>query len=644
MRYGAKSPAKRIVLISVSCLVAVALVVTGIAVFMNARTANATIDVESVSAVSTMYWGDQSSTYGTATSDFVQELYPDTTKSISEIFVEEGQTVKIGDTLLQYDTTKLELTVESKKLEVEKKNYELQQANKDLVRLQNTPPYVEPPIPEPEPEPTPTPVPPSEATLYSEITEHSKPFMGTGTTEDPYVFLCTEDCVLSKEFLMRLMGLSTLTPSPSPSASPTPQPSEMPTEEPQPTESPTATASPSPTASPAPTPSPPPAETPTPVPEPTAAPTVPPESGGESTPDVSGMAWFQRLTTDGGTADGSEPTDEEPPTEEEPFELPNGPFAARFEVHEQDNENLPLLKGWAMDGHRITAGFFFDTEEETPADSIEMLGVEPDDPWIAPIDPDAMYTQEQLDQMITEKKQEIRDLEVAVKQAKIDLSKAELELKNATVTATVNGTVKTLTDLDTALASSAPFLVVSGGDGFYVTGTLNESLLGRINVGDTVSVSAWEIGASFDAEIVKISDFPSANGYYDGTSNPNTSSYAFTAFIPNAEGLKNGMMLDIILQAGAGDEVPSDTLYLMKAYIRSDEGGRYILKVGEDKRVHKTYIETGKTVYNDYLEIKGDVLTMDDYVAFPYGTQAIDGAKANLPEDAMLGEEEVAAE
>ena len=72
MRYGAKSPAKRIILISVSCLVAVALVVTGIAVFMNARTANATIDVESVSAVSTMYWGDQSSTYGTATSDFVQ--------------------------------------------------------------------------------------------------------------------------------------------------------------------------------------------------------------------------------------------------------------------------------------------------------------------------------------------------------------------------------------------------------------------------------------------------------------------------------------------------------------------------------------------------------------------------------------------
>ena len=126
MRYGARLSAKKIILIVVSCLVAAALVVTGILFAINSRTANATIDVEQVSMVSTMYWGDQSSTYGTATSDFVQELYPDTTKSISEIFVQEGQSVKIGDTLLQYDTTRLELTVEGKELEVEKQKYELE--------------------------------------------------------------------------------------------------------------------------------------------------------------------------------------------------------------------------------------------------------------------------------------------------------------------------------------------------------------------------------------------------------------------------------------------------------------------------------------------------------------------------------------
>ncbi|MCI5652597.1 MAG: efflux RND transporter periplasmic adaptor subunit, partial [Ruminococcus bromii] len=221
-------------------------------------------------------------------------------------------------------------------------------------------------------------------------------------------------------------------------------------------------------------------------------------------------------------------------------------------------------------------------------------------------------------------------------------SKAELELENATVISTVNGTVKTLTDLDSALFSGTPFLVVSGGDGFYVTGTLNESLLGRIHVGDYITASSWETGMSYSAEIVKISDFPldSNNYYYDGSSNPNTSNYMFTAFIQDAEGLQNGMWLDIILQAGAEDDVPSDTFYLSKAYIRSDDVGRYVLKVGSDKRVHKEYVQTGKTVYNEYLEIKSDNLTQDDYVAFPYGTAAIEGAKANLPEDVEIGGEE----
>lgn len=148
-------PLKKVVITVVSVVIVIALIITGVTVAVNGKAANATVDVEQVSNISTQYWGDQSSTYGNATSDFVQELYPDKEKAISKIFVKEGDTVKIGDTLLQYDTTKLQLTVESKELEEKKKKYELEQAEKELTKLQNTAPYVEPVIPEPEPEPTP---------------------------------------------------------------------------------------------------------------------------------------------------------------------------------------------------------------------------------------------------------------------------------------------------------------------------------------------------------------------------------------------------------------------------------------------------------------------------------------------------------
>ena len=208
MNLPANFPLKKVMITVVSVVIVIALIITCVTVAVNGKAANATVDVEQVSNISTQYWGDQSSTYGNATSDFVQELYPDKEKAISKIFVKEGDTVKIGDTLLQYDTTKLQLKVESKELEEKKKKYELEQAEKELTKLQNTAPYVEPVIPEPEPEPTPTPVPESQAELYTEITEHSKPFKGAGTEEDPYVFLCTEDAVLTKGFLLKLLGVT----------------------------------------------------------------------------------------------------------------------------------------------------------------------------------------------------------------------------------------------------------------------------------------------------------------------------------------------------------------------------------------------------------------------------------------------------
>lgn len=614
MNLPANFPLKKVIITVVSVVVVIALIVTGVAVAVNGKAANATVDVEQVMNISTQYWGDQSSTYGSATSDFVQKLYPDKEKAISQLFVKEGDTVKIGDTLLQYDTTKLQLTVESKELEEKKKKYELEQAEKELTKLQNTTPYVEPVIPEPEPEPTPTPVPESQAELYTEITEHSKPFKGTGTEEDPYVFLCTEDAVLTKGFLLKLLGVTDPRATPTPTPTPTPAPSAEPTAQPSdtPTATPAPTATPEPTAEPTAVPT----EAPTPAPvEPTEAPTV------------SGMAWFKQMTL----TNMNETGDESVPTPEPDFTLPDGPFVARFEVHEQDNENLPLVKGWQMDGDKISAGFFNEVISEP--DDIQIPDLSYTDPGISYDTGGSMYTAEELQQMIADKKQEIQDLKLDVKQAAHDLEKAKLDLDNATVKSTVDGVVKSLTDLDTAMATSSPFLVVSGGDGFYVTASLNESLLGMVHVGDTVMASSWENGQMYTAEIVQISDFPDDNSdyYYDGSSNPNSSTYQFTARIADADGLKNGMGLDITLQAASDNA--DNAFYLFKAYIRSDDGGKYVLKVGEDNRVHKTYITTGKTIYNEYLEIKSDNLTEDDYVAFPYGTSAIDGAKANGMEE-----------
>ena len=83
----------------VSVVIVIALIITGVTVAVNGKAANATVDVEQVSNISTQYWGDQSSTYGNATSDFVQELYPDKEKLFQDFVKEGDEQVKIAITL-----------------------------------------------------------------------------------------------------------------------------------------------------------------------------------------------------------------------------------------------------------------------------------------------------------------------------------------------------------------------------------------------------------------------------------------------------------------------------------------------------------------------------------------------------------------
>lgn len=89
------------------------------------------------------------------------------------------------------------------------------------------------------------------------------------------------------------------------------------------------------------------------------------------------------------------------PRPEPDFTLPDGPFVARFEVHEQDNENLPLVKGWQMDGDKISAGFFNEVISEP--DDIQMPDLSNADPGISYDTGGSMYTAEELQQMIAVK-------------------------------------------------------------------------------------------------------------------------------------------------------------------------------------------------------------------------------------------------
>ncbi|WP_322171155.1 biotin/lipoyl-binding protein [Acutalibacter caecimuris] len=625
---------KRLIILGITLLI-LAGIITGVVLYLNYRNDQKTVEVLSLTDynVSTNYWGDQTSSSGNIVSDFVQEIYPDSSKTISEIFVQEGQTVKVGDPLLQYDRTTLELDMEAKEIAVKQAEVKIDEAQRQLKKLQNTKPApgVQPtrkptptpkPTPKPTPTPTPTPKPTPDVHVYKELTADSIPYKGTGTTEDPYVFLCEEGYTMGSDFLRLLWGLDVEpTSTPTPTSAPTPDATPTPAPTPDDTPEPTATPEPDPTM--------------TPEPE-----TTPEPDNAGSQLDSAPVSFGRAGLLESGLARVKFAPEED--EDEDGFQL-TSPFAAVFEVREFNNSQCKLLSSVTLDGTQFTAAFqtggvlsgvAAGASVANLGEGLDLLNRETAKATPTPTpDPNNYnhmgYTSADLNQAIKEKKQEITRLNLDLKQAKLNLDKSKRALENSTVLSTVDGQVRSLLDLDSAMAESLPFLVVSGAQQYYVSGTLSENLLGSINIGDQVSITAYGMSGmnSYTAQIVSISDFPVENTYYYSSGNSNSSNYEFSSVILDPDdNLQTGNYVEINMNVN-NTAVSSDTLYLNAPYFREDDAGYYVMKAGPDNRLVKAYVQLGKSIWNGQAyEIKSG-LTPEDYLAFPYSSDAKEGVR-----------------
>lgn len=140
-----KGSLAKIVIIIVVVLALVGGSVVGIRYWMKNR--GGAVEVETVASINNADWigfGDEEGSSGTIVSDVRQSVRVPEDKVIKEVYVEEGDKVKIGDKLLAYDTTLLELDKELQELNVQEIELEIKSAEADLVKLRNTTPVERP--------------------------------------------------------------------------------------------------------------------------------------------------------------------------------------------------------------------------------------------------------------------------------------------------------------------------------------------------------------------------------------------------------------------------------------------------------------------------------------------------------------------
>lgn len=233
--------------------------------------------------------------------------------------------------------------------------------------------------------------------------------------------------------------------------------------------------------------------------------------------------------------------------------------------------------------------------------------------------------QKDLAKAIVDKAQEVKEKEVNLRLAKLSLDKKIKELGDGNVYAEFDGTVKAVRNADEAYNNSEAVIELSGGGGYYVTGTLSEMELGSVKVGDTVSISSWMTGAACEGTIVSIDDYPTTSGNSWGDGNRNVSYYPFKVFVEEDAGLQANDYVDIQYQK-AGTQEQGSSLYLQSWFIRTDNGKSYVMARNEDGRLEQRWVQTGRDLWGSYTQIRGG-LTTDDYVAFPYGRDVVEGAR-----------------
>ena len=545
-----------------------------------------TIEVHSVSSLNTGYWDNPSTSTGLVSNSDTQSVLYDSSKTITQVFVKDGQQVSVGDPLLSYDLTTLQSAVDTSQLEVEKAQNAITLANHELKKLLNTTPVPdvtpEPDIPDPAPAPLPD-IPNQDGNgLYPYILSLSqaeknftnyKIYYADTESEAPEKGPHEDDSLWKEERVKKTSDhtcwywIEYTYIDGSNNVYDTKDVVEYYSDQQQ----------------------------------------IPSENisivGTKQNPYVFNLSEAQGFVYGKLFLDNA-----------------NLNQYLRFDVYTNDGD---LSSSWLVRCDKFAAkqsmneGDMYSVISHTKE---EQKYVEVEQKPSQDIPPG--YTEIELAKAIRDKKQELKTLDLDLRKAQLSLSENKALLNDGVIRAKRNGVVRNVKKASDSLQDGNTFLEVAGGQGAYIKGNISELMLDQVKVGDTISAYCWTNGETFDAKIQSIDTVPSSSSNYNGSGNPNVSYYGFEAYAKEASKIQAGEYLELTFNSNTDT---TSSIWLSKAYVKQEGNKYYVLKDVRGK-LKKQYVTVGKIVWGDTMEIK-DGLSDTDYIAFAYSKNAKEGVK-----------------
>lgn len=287
----------------------------------------------------------------------------------------------------------------------------------------------------------------------------------------------------------------------------------------------------------------------------------------------------------------------------------------------------PAGAGASLRTFRRTGAVAFAADMDFGAETISLSAeTEPQDGSSLGLLPEGgTYTKEELAEAVQRQEERLADLRLDLKQSELKIRSTEKAVEEGAVLAKISGVVKKAGDPSNPPGDGSAFLQVASTEGMYIRGGISELLLDQIREGDLVNVSAGQSGTCCQAEIREISPYPDESGMFSGIYGAASASmYPFIAYVSEGGGTLISQEWVQMDAAGSGMEQPSDALYLWKAFILEEEGRQYVYLRDEKGKLRKREITTGRRVGEGCEVLSG--VSWEDWLAFPYGKEVRNGA------------------
>ncbi len=219
--------------------------------------------------------------------------------------------------------------------------------------------------------------------------------------------------------------------------------------------------------------------------------------------------------------------------------------------------------------------------------------------------------------------QQIRDGELQYRQLTHDIERLLAETgQNGVVFSTFDGVVTTL---NRDARGGEPLLEVRGGSGKSVIRCLlGETELDKYPLGTELTGFSYDIGESVTARVTYVGNMPVTDSYSNG-GNPNSSGYVM---LLEVQGDVELPLYSYVEFTSYEPLSKTGAIYLYEAFVREIDGQDYIFIV-RDGFLKKVQVHTGRRAM-EYIELVGSELTRDDLIAFPYGKNIRDGAPVEV--------------